>query len=176
MPSRIAVVGAGLIGCATALELARGGHKVTVYDKGEVGRESSWAAGGVLTPVHIADYPGPLAELCLASRRLFPSFVESLEAPGLEHHACGMMLLILDDDDERDARTLEDWRAGTGLTTERLTPEEARRAEPWLTSDLRGALWLPEVAQVRNNRLTPAAAEAAAAWAWSSGRIAPSTT
>ena len=149
----IAVAGGGIIGCSVALELARAGHRVTLYERGEIGRASSWAAGGVLAPVHVADYPEPLAELCVASQRMYPDWVASLEAPEVEYRACGMFLLIVDDDDESDAAMLEG---------ERLSPEEARRLEPWLTAELRGVLHLPRVAQVRNNRLPRGVARAAA--------------
>jgi glycine oxidase len=161
MSSRVAIVGGGLIGCTAALELARAGHRVELYERDEIGRAASWAAGGVLTPVHIADYPGPLAELCVASQDLYPAFVASLEAPQVEFAVSGLILLILDDADERDAQTMLEWRRARRLPTSPLTPEEARRQEPWITPDLRGALLLPEIAQVRNHRLTQAAAQAA---------------
>lgn len=149
----IAVVGGGLIGCSVALELARAGRRVTLYERAEIGRQASWAAGGVLTPVHLADYPAPLAELCLASQRMYAAWAAALEAPEIEYRVCGMLVLIHDDDDERDAAKLEG---------ERLSAAEARRLEPWLAPDLRGALDVPHVAQVRNCRLTRAVARAAA--------------
>jgi len=40
------VVGAGIIGLALALELNKRGLRVLVVEKGEPGREASWAAGG----------------------------------------------------------------------------------------------------------------------------------
>lgn len=149
----IAVVGGGIIGCSVALELARAGRRVTLYERGEIGRQASWAAGGVLTPVHLADYPKPLAELCFASQRLYAEWVASLDAPEVEYRVCGMFVLIRDDEDERVASRLEG---------ERLSPAEAHRMEPWLAPDLRGVLHVPGVAQVRNNRLTRAVARAAA--------------
>lgn len=161
MSSRIAVVGGGIVGCAAALELARAGHAVTLYERGEIGRESSWAAGGVLTPIHIAEYPGPLAGLCVAAQQRYASFVASLEAPEVDFHTCGVMMLLLDDEDERDAAVLEGWRRSQGLPTHRLTSAEALREEPWVTPELRAALVLPEIMQVRNHRLTQAIARAA---------------
>ncbi|HEU4338604.1 MAG TPA: FAD-dependent oxidoreductase, partial [Planctomycetota bacterium] len=40
------VVGAGIIGCAIAWELAKEGRRVVLFDKGPVGRAASWAAAG----------------------------------------------------------------------------------------------------------------------------------
>ena len=53
----VAVVGGGVVGTAIAWRLAQEGRSVAVLERGEIGREASWAAGGILTPVHLADYP-----------------------------------------------------------------------------------------------------------------------
>jgi glycine oxidase len=72
------VVGAGIIGLSLAIELNRQGLRVLVVEKGEPGREASWAAGGMLV-----DFPGetPLAlrELATASVGMYPEFVRGLE-------------------------------------------------------------------------------------------------
>lgn len=48
-PRSIAVVGAGIVGAATALALAAEGHVVTVIDRGEVGAGTSFGnAGGIV--------------------------------------------------------------------------------------------------------------------------------
>ena len=54
-PRSIAVVGAGIVGAATALALAADGHAVTVIDRGEVGAGTSFGnaggiVGGAVTP------------------------------------------------------------------------------------------------------------------------------
>ncbi len=72
------VVGAGIIGVSLAIELNKQGLRVLVVEKGEPGREASWAAGGMLV-----DFPGetPLAlrELATASVGMYPEFVRGLE-------------------------------------------------------------------------------------------------
>ena len=45
------IVGGGIIGMATARELAMRGLKVSLFDKGKLGMESSWAAGEILSPM-----------------------------------------------------------------------------------------------------------------------------
>ena len=75
----VAIVGGGIIGCAIAWRLAGEGMNVTLIEKGDVGRESSWAAGGVLTPVHLTDYPTPLATLCAASQTLYPQHDQNVK-------------------------------------------------------------------------------------------------
>ena len=48
-PFDVAVVGAGLMGCSTALFLARGGMRVALLDRGEICREASGVNAGTLT-------------------------------------------------------------------------------------------------------------------------------
>ncbi|MBF0246843.1 MAG: D-amino acid dehydrogenase [Alphaproteobacteria bacterium] len=57
---RVVVLGAGVIGIATAYELARDGHDVTVVDRHpEAARETSFANGGQLSAHHGEPLAGP---------------------------------------------------------------------------------------------------------------------
>ncbi|MEN9362302.1 MAG: hypothetical protein RL095_3837 [Verrucomicrobiota bacterium] len=49
------IIGGGVIGLATALELRRRGVEVTLIDKGDLGRECSWGNCGLICPSHV--YP-----------------------------------------------------------------------------------------------------------------------
>src|ERR1700738_5611573 len=75
----VAIAGAGLIGSAIALELARAGLRVGVFDKQEPGREASWASAGILSPA--PENPGaiPMVPLGKASLALYPEFVATVE-------------------------------------------------------------------------------------------------
>jgi len=156
------VVGAGIVGCAIAWELAKEGRRVVVFDKGPVGRAASWAAAGLLTPIHLAQYPPPLAALCLESEKRYEPWVRALGAPEVEYRASGLILMVFDDQDERDAASLEAWKRERGSPVERLDRDALRDLEPLASQEVRGALLLPDVAQVRNHRLTRALAAAAA--------------
>ena len=72
------VVGAGIIGLSLAIELNKQGLRVLVVEKGEPGREASWAAGGMLCDFPAETPPG-LLELATASARMYPEFVHELE-------------------------------------------------------------------------------------------------
>jgi glycine oxidase len=72
------VVGAGIIGLSLAIELNKQGLRVLVVEKGEPGREASWAAGGMLVDRPAETLPG-LLELATASARMYPQFVHELE-------------------------------------------------------------------------------------------------
>ncbi len=72
------VIGAGIIGLSLAIELNKRGLRVLVVDKGEPGREASWAAGGMLADFPL-EMPAALAGLAAASARMYPEFVHELE-------------------------------------------------------------------------------------------------
>jgi glycine oxidase len=72
------VVGAGIIGLSLAIELRKTGMSVMVVEKGEPGREASWAAGGMLADFGL-EIPAPLQPLATASARMYPEFVHELE-------------------------------------------------------------------------------------------------
>jgi len=50
-----AVIGGGVIGCATAWRLAQAGLRAVIIERGKPGHEASYAAGGMLAPFAEAD-------------------------------------------------------------------------------------------------------------------------
>jgi glycine oxidase len=74
----VVVIGAGLIGCGIAYELAKRGASVTVYDRAEPARAASWAGAGMLAPYSEEVVDPALLALCAASLRAYPAFVEEL--------------------------------------------------------------------------------------------------
>lgn len=73
-----AIAGGGIIGLATALELAAAGYKVTVFDKDEAMSEASRAAAGMLAG-NDPDNPLALRELAQLSLTLYPAFLARVE-------------------------------------------------------------------------------------------------
>lgn len=160
----VLVVGGGIVGSAIAWRLAKDGLSVTLLEKGEIGRESSWAAGGMLTPVHLAEYPPALVDVCNASLALYEPLcreVAAISGVDPEYRVTGLLLVVTDDAGEQAALELERWKRERRQPFERLSREEAIAAEPKLTPHLRRALRLPDIAQIRNNRMAVALAEAA---------------
>jgi glycine/D-amino acid oxidase-like deaminating enzyme len=58
-PRQVAVVGAGMVGLATAWFLQEAGAQVTVYERDQVGAGASWGNAGWLTPALTAPLPEP---------------------------------------------------------------------------------------------------------------------
>lgn len=74
----VIIIGAGIIGLSLAISLRKQGLRVLVVERGEPGREASYAAAGMLVPFgsEIAPALSPLAE---ASAARYSEFVHELE-------------------------------------------------------------------------------------------------
>jgi glycine oxidase len=161
----VLVVGGGLVGAAIAERLTRDGLAVTLVERGAVGAEASWAAAGLLTPVHPWNYPEPLLRLDAQSLHLWFPLAERLrDETGIdvEIRRTGLVNVIETEADEAEADRRVAWKHEHGERAERLSADEARREEPLLAPTIRGALLLPDLAQIRNHRAAPALALSAA--------------
>lgn len=158
--SDVIVVGGGIIGCSIAYRLGRGGASVTLLERGECGREASWAGAGFVEQSSVVR-DDPLARLRRASMARYPAFCEELtRATGIdpEFINCGSLDLITDDNQEAAARREDEAAAAlpalrNGPQAEHLTRKRARQLEPELRGRIRGALLRRATFQVRNPRL-----------------------
>ena len=150
-----AVIGGGVIGCATAWRLAQAGMKVVVIERGEVGREASHAAGGMLVPLAEADDADEFFHLCVASRAMYADFARELQEASeisVEYRTEGTLYLSLTDEDDEELERRWHWQHAAGLNVKRLKADCARKLEPLVNDKLRWALKFPDDHQV-NNRL-----------------------
>jgi glycine oxidase len=116
------IVGAGIIGLTLAIELNKQGLRVLVVEKGEPGREASWAAGGMLV-----DSPGEtrpeLRELATASARMYPEFVHELQdESGLKIDLRSQGTLLLTRDKTRQISVGTERADDLPLSLEQLEP------------------------------------------------------
>ncbi len=156
----VLIIGGGVIGLAIARELHKKGIKrITLLEKGAAGQESSWAAAGMLGPQAEADEGRAFFDMTVASRDLYPAFAaELLEETGvdIELDRAGTLYLAFTEDDALDLHTRLKWQRKAGLSVEHLSAEETRKAEPFVSPDVRGALFFPNDWQVENRKLLTA--------------------
>jgi glycine oxidase len=160
----ILVVGGGLIGCATAYELAKAGFSVTVVERGSPGCEASGAGAGMLAPQAESSAPDPWLQLALASKALYPDLAAELRdrtGVDVEYQTGGGLHCFLDDGDAVVGRAAHAWQVEAGLKAELLSQDDVRRLEPDISPEVRGALFFPEDHWVNNPRLVAAFAQAA---------------
>lgn len=74
----VVIIGGGIIGLSLSIELRKRGAAVLVVERGEPGREASYAAGGMLVD-NPMETPPALQELATASARMYPEFVHELQ-------------------------------------------------------------------------------------------------
>ena len=160
----VIVIGGGLIGCAVARELARGGVRVLLLERRGVGAEASGAAAGTLAAQAEAGEPGPLVDLCLRSRSLFGAFVEDLAAEtgiDCEYRTGGILYCVLSDADEAVLTRRLRWQADRGLAAVRISREEALELQPGLGEGVRWAALFPDDHWLDPRRLAAAVGAAA---------------
>jgi glycine oxidase len=161
----VVVIGGGVMGCAVALRLAQRGLAVVVIERGIPGAEASSAAAGILGPQMEADGPGPLLELGLVSRALYPALATELrEATGIDigYARSGVLAVALDEAEEGDLVRRRTWQTARGLRVETVGPALLRTHEPHVGAGVRAALRFPDDAQVNARELARALSQAAA--------------
>jgi glycine oxidase len=146
----ILIIGGGVIGLTTAYFLAREGVRVLVVDKGAFGKEASWAGAGILPPGNRAGARSPIDQLRAHSAALFPQLSADLrERTGIDNgYLRSGGLEFVGPSNHVSAR---EWR-GEGIVAEDLDGAGAIQLEPALAAGLGPAVFLPDMAQVRNPR------------------------
>ena len=150
----VLVIGGGVIGLLTARELRIAGADVTLLERGEPGRESSWAGGGIVSPLYPWRYPDAVTALARWSQEQYPTLCQALhETTGIDPELEQSGLLIEAADETRVAT---DWAGVHGARIETIAPAAIAALEPGLADPPPSALWLPDIAHVRNPRLVKA--------------------
>lgn len=149
------IVGGGVIGLSIARELhKRGGRNICVIECGEVGKEASWAAAGMLSPDIEAAPNGHFYRLCRRSLSMYPQFAnELLDETGedIELDRAGTISLSFEAD--FDLKSLVADQRKVGVNVHFLTSHEVFEIEPNLSKRVVGGMLYPDNWQVENRKL-----------------------
>lgn len=157
MPDMI-VVGGGVVGMLTAWTLGQAGAEVVLLERGETGREASWAGGGIVSPLYPWRYSAAVANLAHWSQDFYPPLGDRLLVDtGLdpEVHVTGLYWLDLDDQAEALA-----WAKAHGRPLSEVDIGAVHEAVPVLGRGFMRAVYMSGVANVRNPRLAKSLREA----------------
>jgi len=133
----VIVVGGGVMGCATALPLARAGMKVALFDKSGLGLEASGRNAGSLSPMI------KKAEVVPHALRGYQMWMSSREWLGADigaHPQPGIIVAYTDAEAEALTRMATDRRAAGG-PIELVSGKRALEIEPALTGEVRLAAY-----------------------------------
>jgi len=152
-------VGAGIVGCAIARELAVRGVGCTVIDDRPVGGGATQASAGMLAPYVEAHEGGPLLDLGIRSLDLYDDWIAAVRRESgldVEYRRIGTLEVALDPQHAADLRS----HMAHGVATEWLESDAARAAHPALGA-VAGARFTPVHGYVAALQLTTALAAAA---------------
>lgn len=163
-PSDIIVVGAGIIGCAVAYELARRGALVKLVDDRPVGMGATQASAGILAPYIEADAGGPLLELTVRSLDLFDDFVARVSidsGSAISYRRTGTLDVAADQDEMRALTGIAAALSKRSVPARLLDAAGVRAEEPQIGDDAVGGLLIDTHGFVAARDLTRALAVAA---------------
>ncbi|MCE9564944.1 MAG: FAD-dependent oxidoreductase [Planctomycetes bacterium] len=147
----VAIIGGGIIGLTCAYFLAKAGLSVEVFDRGDFGKEASWAGAGIIPPGNPAAAATPIDRLRAIGSMRYPGFSEELrELTGIDNGylRCGGIEFL---DAEEAADVLPLWE-NEGIAFEKLSRGALRSFEPALAEVAGEPYLLPGCGQVRNPR------------------------
>ncbi len=140
----VVIIGGGVMGCAAAYELSRRGVKVMVLERAVPGAEASSAAAGILGAQVESHRPGPMTDLGLLSRKLYPALVKELErisGISIEYRRSGVLKVAYTASNVARAGRELNWQSRAKLPLARLTRAALLAREPALSRELAGGLW-----------------------------------
>ncbi|TDV65783.1 glycine oxidase [Pseudomonas sp. LP_7_YM] len=147
----VVIVGGGVIGLLTAFNLAARVQSVVLLDRSGVGQESSWAGGGIVSPLYPWRYSPAVTALAHWSQDFYPQLAERLlDATGVDPqvHKTGLYWLDLDD----EVQALE-WAARLNRPLRSVDISAVHQAVPVMGGGYTRAVHMADIANVRNPRL-----------------------
>ena len=139
----------------TARELSLAGMKVTIVEQGKAGQESSWAGGGIISPLYPWRYSEAVSVLAQWGQEHYPSIIdEMLSETGSDAELIQSGLLLLDGEHEDAVSWAKNKDRQVNLQL--IDSKQVIELEPELSHSVisdKSSIWMPDVRQVRNPRL-----------------------
>jgi len=158
MPDCI-VVGGGAIGLLTARQLYLAGVDVLLLEKGSLGGESSWAGGGIISPLYPWRYDDAVNVLAERSKTIYPELTKELFADTAQD--CELitsgLFTVIDQQQADDHGEILDWAKKWSVEACYIDDVEAIHAIEKTVGDVvKQGIWMPDIQQIRNPKFVKA--------------------
>lgn len=134
----VAIIGGGIIGCATALNLSRAGLRVCVFERQTIASEQSSRAWGFIRQQGRHPAELPLAQEAL---ELWGEFAETKEGKSTELTVGGILMPAETEADEERLANNNRLALGAGIAVEQIGPRRIRELIPELAGRWRSGLY-----------------------------------
>ncbi len=153
--SEVIIIGGGIIGMLTARELHNAGVDVLVIERGPLGGESSWAGGGIISPLYPWRYSSSVNRLAEISKTIYPGLAQQLQdESGIDCELITSGLLFTDLEEQQQAQS---WAREWSVEMQTITDaQQIHEIEPQVSTAIDSGLWLPDIMQIRNPKLVKA--------------------
>jgi len=157
MPECI-IVGGGVIGLLTARQLFLEGVDVLLLEKGALGGESSWAGGGIISPLYPWRYSDAVNVLAQRSKSIYPDLAKTLfEETGNDCELITSGLFTVIDEKPDTRQTILDWSEKWSVSARYVDDKnEICEIENTVGETVDKGIWMPDVMQIRNPKLVSA--------------------
>jgi glycine oxidase len=142
-PIDVLIIGGGIMGTSVGWELSRFGVQCLVLERSVPGAEASSAAAGILGAQAEAHAPGPMTELCLASRARYEKFAATLSKEtriDVGYRKCGVLRVAFERAAVAKLKREVAWQSKRRLAVERLAARDLSALEPALSGKLSGGV------------------------------------
>ncbi len=139
----------------SARELHSTGAEILLLERGPLGGESSWAGGGIISPLYPWRYDDSVNRLAQISKTLYPDIADQLrDESGFDCELINSGLLVTD---MEEAERAMDWSRHWDIDMQRIEGADAiHEIEPTTGKLIDAGLWMPEIMQIRNPKLVKA--------------------
>ncbi len=168
MPDCI-VVGGGVIGLLTARELFLAGVDVLLLEKGSLGGESSWAGGGIISPLYPWRYDSCVNVLSERSKKIYPELYKTLlDKTGIDSELiCSGLFTVMDgsgtgsnkvsNKTSSEQQEIIGWIKKWSINASFITDIDSILAiEKTVGKSVSQGVWMPDTQQIRNPKLVQA--------------------
>lgn len=153
MPDCI-IVGGGAIGLLTARQLFLAGVDVLLLEKGPLGGESSWAGGGIVSPLYPWFYDDSVNVLAERSKTIYPELTKTLlEETGVDCELLDSGLFTVTENNQQIIEWAKKWSVNACFIDDK---DAILAIEKAAGEAVNQGIWMPDIKQIRNPKFVQA--------------------